>query len=69
MNPVELQRLQCIHLRVGTIAKHATMRIETVPPEDNTTDYAFDVALELCVLCSGFIRGKVSVAPIYAEAP
>lgn len=67
MSPVGLKRMRCIHLRVGTIAKHATMRVETVPPEENTTDYAWDIAIELCVLCSGFVRGKVSGAPVFAE--
>lgn len=53
------EKEQCSHLKLGELAKHATVRFETVPPEQNTTTYAWDTEIELCVYCSGYMRGAL----------
>lgn len=54
-----IDRRSCQHLISGTFAKHATLRFDTVPDSENTTDYRGHLELVLCVLCSGYALGRV----------
>lgn len=62
-----VEHMRCQHLRHGTLAKHADMTLEAVPPGENTTSYSWHVSVELCVLCSGYIRGTLATDPVRAE--
>lgn len=51
------ERKRCGHLVRGELAMHATVRLKSVPPERNTTSYQWDEEVDLCVFCSGKMRG------------
>ncbi len=52
--------MRCSHLESGTIPKHADLTLKVVPPEQNPTRYKEGLAVELCVFCSGYVRGATS---------
>jgi hypothetical protein len=60
---------KCQHLHLGTLPKHSTFTLNTVPKADNTTDYAWNVQVELCVYCSGWTRGRLSRWPFQGSPP
>lgn len=55
--PIEQHR--CQHLRQGTLPKHSTLRLWTVPEDENTTGANYRFEVELCTYCSGFSAAKV----------
>ena len=50
------EKHRCVHLEDGSMTKHAVV---TFNAESETTSYAYNVELELCVLCSGYFRGHM----------
>ncbi len=43
----------CRHIQSGELVLHSTVRWITEPVGKNTTDYHWDITVELCPLCSG----------------
>lgn len=56
---VPADRRRCQHLRSDVLPKHADLTFRSVPFGENTTTYHWDLRLELCVLCSGFMTAKI----------
>lgn len=54
---------RCVHLERGELVQHATMTFVTLPVGENSTDYVWEIQMDLCALCSGFLRGTLSGAP------
>jgi hypothetical protein len=54
---------RCVHLQAKTEAHHADVVFTTLPPERNSTSYTFHDRIELCVFCSGILRGTLAGEP------
>lgn len=52
--------MKCPHLEKAELAKHSELVFRTVHPDQNTTDYVWELDWELCVYCSGLVRGVLS---------
>ncbi len=53
MANVETKHTICKHIKSGEYARHSTIRWVTEPEGKNTTDYHWDITVEMCPLCSG----------------
>ena len=51
----------------GIIDHHSTLTWQTVPHGQNTTDYHWDLVVDLCAFCSGMLRGFISRREIDAR--
>lgn len=54
-----LEERRCQHLRAGTLPKHCTVRIATVPDAENATSQRCRMQVELCVFCSPYCIGHM----------
>jgi hypothetical protein len=54
---------RCVHLQAKTEAHHADLVFTTLPAERNPTSYVWYDRIELCVFCSGILRGTLAGEP------
>lgn len=61
---------KCQHLLKKTLPKHSRLTLAGPDPgEENPTDYVWNVEMELCVFCSGWLRGRLGRWPFTGDRP
>lgn len=59
---------KCQHLAADTLPKHSRLSIAAVG-QSETIDYVPSVQMDLCVFCSGWLRGRLGRWPFTGDRP